>query len=173
MRYVVFFLSFLLIAGGLVSGCGKDNNTDTGKVTVAKDATSGKDSRKSRNKGEKSDSKSELGKKQSKKKLSERPPQRSPRVLSAAVKTKNEEIQACYKKKKNQDPKFAGDLRAMVTVSPEGTVSRVRFRQQNWTNPKLGAEVESCITSVLQTLKFEPIDKNGGSITTSTAYTFK
>ncbi len=98
---------------------------------------------------------------------------RSPEAISAVTKSYNAEIQNCYKTAKLIDATLQGKVKLLFVISPSGDVLAVKFVKNDWTDVKLGGDVEVCITKEVKSWKFSAIDENSGNVTAAQSYSFE
>ncbi len=100
-------------------------------------------------------------------------PERLPRAITAVVNTHTADVQNCYRKAKRHSSTLKGNLKVLFVINPAGSIIGVKFVNSDWTDKKLGLDVEECISNHVKTWKFAAIDDGEGNVTASTSYTFE
>ncbi|MDP8228363.1 MAG: AgmX/PglI C-terminal domain-containing protein [Candidatus Electryoneaceae bacterium] len=101
-----------------------------------------------------------------------RPLERSLEAINEVVQASKTKAKDCYRKIKRRDASLTGVVKIHFTINPAGDVIRVRYQQRNWSDSALGTEVEHCITNLIKTWRFAPIDENERNVTAPVSYIF-
>lgn len=97
---------------------------------------------------------------------------RSPEALRAVISGYQPGLKDCYEQQLQRDRGLKGSVLARFTIKPDGTVSDVEFQRQNWTDPRLGRRVESCMERKIASWRFDPIDAKLGDFPMGQKLTF-
>jgi TonB family protein len=77
-------------------------------------------------------------------------------------------IENCYKKQVALNPNLEGSISLQFTIDPDGKVTNVRILDSTLRNKN----VENCITSRIQSWRFQPINAKEGSVTVRQKFIF-
>ncbi len=81
---------------------------------------------------------------------------RSGEEIRAQVQRESNVLKVCYNNQKRQDPRLTGKITVEYTIRPDGSVTGVNFKNQQWSNPGLGRRVESCVRQRVSRWRFPP-----------------
>jgi hypothetical protein len=97
---------------------------------------------------------------------------RSPEALRAVIAGYQPGLKDCFEQQLQRDRSLRGSVLAMFTIKADGSVANIEFKRQNWTDPRLGRRVESCMERKIASWRFEPIDAKLGDFPMGQRLTF-
>lgn len=81
-------------------------------------------------------------------------------------------LKDCYEQQLQRSRDLKGSVLVKFTIKPDGSVTGISFDRQNWTDPRYGRRVESCMERKISSWRFEPIDAKLGDFPMGQKLTF-
>ncbi len=98
---------------------------------------------------------------------------RSQQSISQVVLSNQRQVQYCYWMHKRRVTNLTGQVVVEFTISPEGTITKVRFRRSNWSVRAVRKEIERSIRNIIMQWRFDPIAESDGDVVACATFIFE